>query len=105
MISFRCNVGFIVGLFVAVGSIVLMAFFPWIFAKADVPLIYAYGTFIAFLISALLGYFINYKMIVLSADHKEYKITIETQGIKIIKVFIQIFVIWKFPYGYIFWIA
>ena len=27
-----------VGLFVVVGSIVLMAFFPWIFAKADVPL-------------------------------------------------------------------
>lgn len=93
-----------VGLFVIVGSIVLMAFFPWIFAKADVPLIYAYGTFIAFLISALLGYFVNYKMIVLSADQKEYKITIETQGIKIIKVFIQIIVIWKFPYGYIFWI-
>lgn len=94
-----------VGMFVIAGSIVLMAFFPWIFAKADVPLIYAYGTFIAFLISALLGYFVNYKMIVLSADQKEYKITIETQSIKVIKVFIQIFVIWKFPYGYIFWIT
>lgn len=92
-----------VGLFVIAGSIVLMAFFPWIFAKADVPLIYAYGTFIAFLISALLGYFVNYKMIVLSADQKEYKITIETQSIKVIKVFIQMLAIWKLPHGYVWW--
>lgn len=94
-----------VGLFVIAGSIVLMAFFPWIFAKADVPLIYAYGTFIAFLISALLGYFVNYKMIVLSADQKEYKITIETQSTKVIKVFIQMLAIWQLPYGYVWWIV
>lgn len=94
-----------VGLFVIASSIILMAFFPWIFAKADVPLIYAYGTFVAFLISALLGYFVNYKMIVLSADQKEYKITIETQGIKVIKVFIQMLAISMLPYGYIWWIT
>ena len=92
-----------VGLFVIAGSIVLMAFFPWIFAKAEVPLIYAYGTFIAFLVSALLGYFVNYKMIVLSADQKEYKITIETQSIKVIKVFIQMWAIWQLPHGYVWW--
>lgn len=92
-----------VGLFVIAGSMVLMAFFPWIFAKADVPLIYAYGTFIAFLISALLGYFVNYKMIVLSADQKEYKITIETQSIKVGKVLIQMLTIWKLPNGYLWW--
>ena len=93
-----------VGLFVIAGSIVLMAFFPWIFAKANVPLIYAYGTFIAFLISALLGYFVNYKMIVLSADQKEYKITFRTQSIKIIKIFLQIFVVSVLQHGYFWWI-
>lgn len=94
-----------VGLLVIAGSVVLMAFFPWIFAKADVPLIYAYGTFIAFVISALLGYFVNYKMIVLSADQKEYKITIETQSIKVIKVFIQMLAIWRLPHGYVWWMV
>lgn len=92
-----------VGLFVIAGSLVLMAFFPWIFAKTQVPLVYAYGTFIAFLISALLGYFVSYKMIVLSADQKEYKITLETQGIKVIKIFVQMLAIWKLPNGYIWW--
>lgn len=94
-----------VGLFVIAGSIVLMAFFPWIFSKADVPLIYAYGTFIAFLISALLGYFVNYKIVVLSADQKEYQITLETQGIKVIKVFLQMLAIWKLPQGYVWWMV
>lgn len=94
-----------VGLFVIAGSLVLMLFFPWIFAKAQVPLIYAYGTFIAFLISALLSYFVNYKIIVLSADQKEYKITIETQSIKAIKVLTQMVLIWKLPYGYVWWMA
>lgn len=94
-----------VGLFVICGSLVLMAFFPWIFAKTQVPLIYAYGTFIAFLVSALLGYFVNYKMIVLSADQKEYKIALETQSIKVAKILIQILVVWKFSNGYVWWMA
>lgn len=94
-----------VGLFVIAGSIVLMAFFPWIFAKTNVPLIYIYGTFIAFLISALLGYFVNYRMIVLSADQKEYKITIETQSIKVLKIFIQMLAIWQLPHGYVWWMV
>lgn len=92
-----------VGLFVIVGSLVLMTFFPWIFAKADVPLIYAYGTFIAFLISALLGYFVNYKMIVLSADQKDFKITSRTQTLKIIKILCQILAVSKFNHGYLWW--
>ena len=72
------------------GACILMCFFPIIFAKAQLPLWYAYGSFIALLISALLGYFVNYKQIVLSADQKEYKITLIIQGTKIIKVILQI---------------
>lgn len=94
-----------VGLFVIAGSFVLMAFFPWIFAKTQVPLIYAYGTFIAFLISSLLGYFVNYKMVVLSANQQEYKITIQTQTIKVFKVLTQMMVIWAFSYGYVWWMV
>ena len=93
-----------VGLFVIAGSIVMMAFFPWIFAKANVPLIYAYGTFITFLISVLLSYFVNYKTIVLSADQKEYQITFRIQSIKVIKVFVQMVAIGTLSHGYLWWI-
>lgn len=92
-----------VGLFVIVGSIVLMAFFPWIFAKAQISLIYAYVTFTIFLISTLLGYFVNYKMIVLSADQKEYKVTTVTQGVKVAKIFVQMIAVLNLDNAYIWW--
>ena len=66
------------------GACILMCFFPWIFEKAQVPLWYAYGSFIVLLIGALLGYFANYRQIVLTADQKEYKITLNIQGFKIV---------------------
>ena len=90
---------------VIAGSCILMCFFPWIFAKAHVPLWYTYATFIALLIGALLSYFVNYKLIVLSADQKEYKITYCTQGVKITKVLLQMVAIMTLPNGYVYWIA
>lgn len=92
-----------VACFVICGSFVMMASFPWVFAKANIPLFYAYGTFIAFLISSLLGYFANYKMVLLSADQKDYKVTICTQGVKVTKIVIQIAAVYSFTYGYIWW--
>lgn len=90
---------------VMTGACILMCFFPLIFDKANVPLWYTYATFLALLVSALLGYFVNYKMIVLSADQKEYKITYCTQGVKIVKVLLQMVAIMTLPNGYVYWIA
>lgn len=90
---------------VMAGACILMCFFPLIFDKANVPLWYTYATFVALLVSALLGYFVNYKMIVLSADQKEYKITYCTQGVKIGKVLLQMVAIMTLPNGYVYWIA
>lgn len=92
-----------VGFFVIAGSLILMFFFPWIFAKAQVPLIYTYGTFTAFLISALLGYFVNYKIVVLSADQKDFKITSRTQTTKSVKVLCQMYAVLTFEHGYVWW--
>ena len=88
---------------IIIGACVLMCFFPIIFAKAEVPLWYAYGSFIVLLSAALFSYFINYRQIVLSADQKEYKITLSVQGIKIIKVLFQILAIRFFSHGYVWW--
>ncbi len=87
------------------GACILMCFFPWIFEKAQVPLWYAYGSFIVLLIGALLGYFANYRQIVLTADQKEYKITLNIQGFKIVKVILQILAIRYLMGGYIYWMG
>ena len=89
---------------VLAGACVLMGFFPWIFAKAQVPLGYAYGSFVVLLLSSLLGYFVNYRQIVLTADQQQYRITYSTQSIHIIKVVLQILAIRFFSHGYVWWL-
>lgn len=75
-----------IAVIITIAACVLMCFFPLIFEKAKVPLWYTYASFCVCLFSALLGYVFNYKQIVLTADQKEYKITLNIQGIKVVKV-------------------
>lgn len=90
--------------FVIFGSFVLMCFFPLIFSKMPLPLWYAYASFGVLLFSALLGYFINYKQILLSADQKDYKIQYSFKASKLIKVCCQIFALIYFENAYIAWL-
>lgn len=90
---------------VVAGACLLMCFFPLIFEKAEVPLWYTYASFFVLLVGALLSYFINYRQIVLTADQKEYKITLNVQGFKVLKVVLQILAIYYLLNGYVYWMA
>lgn len=94
-----------IALIVIAGACVLMCFFPLIFAKADVPLWYTYGTFLALLASALLSYFTNYRQIVLAADQKTYLITYCFKGGMAVKTLLQLVAIGTLEHGYVYWIA
>lgn len=91
--------------FIIFGSIVLMFFFPRIFSKMELPLWYAYATYSAFLFSSLLGYFVNYKQILLSADQKEYKIQLNYRVVFIVKVLAQALAVRFLANPYIWWLA
>ncbi|MFT0288581.1 hypothetical protein [Bacteroides thetaiotaomicron] len=91
--------------FISIGALGLMLLFPVIFKKIDLPLWYAYATFIVLLIASLLSYFVNYKQILLSADQKEYKITLCVQGIKSLKTITQVVVILYLINGYVYWLT
>ena len=88
---------------VIISSCVLMSFFPLIFAKAQVPIWYTYGTFVALLISSLLGYFVNFRQIILSADQKEYKVTYCIKGGMVLKLILQMIAIRYLSEGYVYW--
>ena len=93
-----------VGALIAFAGIVLSFFFPVIFKDADLPLYLPYFMFYSMLYASLLGYFINYKQIILSASQQNYVITIRYQITVIIKTLLQIAVSFL-PYNYIWWIS
>lgn len=94
-----------VACFVIFASCVLMMFFPLIFKKSNLPLWYSYSTFGILLISSLMSYIWNYKQILLTADQKQYKITINQQGLTFVKVIMQIVSILLFnKYSYVLWL-
>lgn len=90
---------------VIASACILMCFFPMIFGKAQLPMWYAYGSFLVLLIGTLLSYFINYRQIVLVANQKEYIVTLCVQGGKFLKVVLQIIAIVCFIDGYFYWLA
>lgn len=86
-------------------AVVTMFFFPYIFSKIQLPLWYAYASFSVLMVSALLGYFVNYKQILLVADQKDYKVQSSLQTTKILKVTIQILALVYFHNPYIWWLV
>lgn len=93
-----------VAFFIIIASGILMCFFPIIFKKSPLPIWYAYLTFSILLFSSLLGYFRNYKQIVLYADQKGYKIQEYVQGSMIVKTVLQILTIPYFPFPFFTWL-
>lgn len=90
---------------IIIGAIVMMAFFPWIFADIKLPLWYAYATFSVMLFGSMLGYFINYKSIVLNTDQKGYKVFRTTQGFGVFIKILQILLLPVVPNPFIFYIS
>ena len=94
------NIAFII----IAGAMILMCFFPWIFSKTPLPLWYSYASFGVLLFSSLLGYFVNYKQIVLTANQQDYKIQYSYQSVMILKRIAQIVALSSLENSYVWWL-
>lgn len=93
-----------IGSIIFAGGILISLFFPLIFAKANLGLGIIYFAFYSFLGSSLIGYFINYRQILLNADQKRYLVAIYLQSANIIKTILQIYLAYTFKNLYV-WIG
>lgn len=89
-----------IGTFIAIVGIIISLFFPFIFSSSDVSLGIVYFVFYSFLSSSLIGYFINYREIILSADQKNYLVSIYYQSAGLIKTALQIWLAYRYKNMY-----
>lgn len=96
---YRC-----IGYVMLAGGIIISLFFPIFFGGKGVGLAIVYFSFFSFLGSSLIGYFINYRQILLSADQKKYVVTLYLQSATLIKTALQIFLAYYYKNYYV-WVA
>ncbi len=94
-----------IALLIAAGAVILMGFFSLIFDDITLPLWYAFASFSAYLLTSLLGYFFNYRQIILSANQEQYKILISSNVVKMLFVILQIIAISYLENGYVWWLG
>jgi O-antigen/teichoic acid export membrane protein len=80
----------VIGTGIMILGLFLSVFLPLIFMKSGFPLQGVFIAYFAFLGSTLIGYFLNYKQTLLSADQKNYVITAYFQSANIAKTLLQI---------------
>lgn len=90
-----------VGIVVLILGSIVSIFFFLIFGSSNLSLGLIYFAFYSLLASSLIGYFINYQQILLSADQKNYLIAIYTQSATIFKILLQIYLAYYYKNLYI----
>ena len=93
-----------IGMLILTGGIIISCFFPLIFQHTELRYGIIYFAFYSILFSSLIGYFINYRQILLSADQKNYLVAIYSQSSSIIKTIIQLYLAYTYKNLY-FWVA
>lgn len=93
-----------IGLIIFGCAFLISLFFPLIFSSESLSLAIVYFSFYSFLGSFLIGYFINYRQVLLSADQKDYLVAIYFQSAGIIKTIIQIYLAYSYRNLFL-WVA
>ena len=95
----------IIGYVILIAGLILLFFLPTFFKNAQgVGTFEIYVTYIVFLGTMLVSYFISYKQLLLSADQHDYIIVTWTKTFNILKILCQIIAIKLFDFDYIIWL-
>ena len=87
----------------SIGTLVSL-FFPLMFKNSELSIYIIYFAYFSFLGSNVIGYFINYRQILLNADQKMYLVSIYSQSFIFLKSILQIFLAIYYKNLYL-WVA
>ena len=93
-----------IGAIIFCGAFIVSLFFPLIFSHTELSLGIIYFAFYSFLGSSLIGYFINYRQILLGADQKRYLVAIYMQTANLLKIALQIYLAYNYRNLYV-WVG
>lgn len=93
-----------IGIVILFCSIFISLFFPFIFSNEELGIGIVYFSFYSFLGSSLIGYFINYREVLLAADQKSYLVAIYFQSANLIKIALQIILVLTYKNLFL-WVA
>ncbi|MDD6393069.1 MAG: sugar transporter [Prevotella sp.] len=93
-----------IGGFVLAAGIVVCVFFPLIFRHTIFEMGIIYFAFFSFLTSSLIGYFVNYRSILLSADQRNYVVIACFQTAMLVKLLVQMALVYHTGNLYL-WVA
>lgn len=80
-----------IGIFILVCGIIVSILFPLFYNNTTMPIGLVYFAFYSFLFANAIGYFINYRQVLLDADQKLYLINVFFNSFSVIKSLLQIF--------------
>lgn len=92
-----------IGLAILGVAIFISFFFPYFFGKSEIPLPIVYALFYSFLTTSLLGYFTNYRQILVTSDQRNYIITLLYNLSVLLKTVLQMVLVIQYHsyYGWI----
>ena len=93
-----------IGIFIFSAALIISLFFPLIFGNKEMSMGIVYFAFASILGSQLIGYFINYREILLAADQKQYLVSVYYQSAGLVKVALQIALAYFYGNPYV-WVA
>lgn len=93
-----------VGLSILVSGGILALFFPLIFKNTEFEPGVIYFAYFSFLASSLIGYFVNYRQVLLGADQRNYVVTAYSQTANLVKTLLQMALV-CYTGSYYLWIA
>lgn len=97
-----------IALGVSILAVVLLCFFPYIFTEVkpiEAPLWYAFGAFGVGFVNTIIGYLLNYRAIIFSADQRSYRLTMNIQGFYIGRNILQMLVLLYLPNPYAYYLV